>query len=460
METRRALPALIILALVLVAILSTGQIPSILPMSPITQSVIFQKNVTVQGSGGNVVRRTTGSIAYTVGAGCDYPTIEAAVATLPDYVDHAIILDIKNGTTITTDPVLSHLNGNGSLSILTDGSDGHQNAIGAGASYIESPFFGSTPDDTYNECWILIVDGAGIDNGFVQITDQIQSTSRATVAAWPGTQPDATSLFIVVGALFSPLNAYDLSITNCSLSIAVGLCGFVSQEESCYNGILAMNSSSVKAIACGFYQTTDAAIYALNMDFISSWTCAFVNCNAGDNPDVGAILADRCSNIEIGGMCYFTSNHVCGARLRRGGYAVIDGNYGEGNGAWGVYATAGVRIDEDLSDEYFTGLSGPVYREDIFGIWQTSNSLADNSVFDTGIAAFFGELIVKDETTGVSAVYRVDGGAAPVLISAHTNFTTTKDTDNKINIYFDVPYKVQNCNAVASIINCAFSGMK
>ena len=89
---------------------------------------------------------------------------------------------------------------------------------------------------------------------------------------------------------------------------------------------------------------------------------------------------------------------------------------------------------------------------------QTSVSLADNAVHDTGITAFFGTLTVKDTTTGVTGIFRLDGGTTPVIISAHTNFSTTQGTDNKINVYFSTTYKIENCNTVASVVKCALVG--
>jgi len=89
---------------------------------------------------------------------------------------------------------------------------------------------------------------------------------------------------------------------------------------------------------------------------------------------------------------------------------------------------------------------------------QVSVSLADNAVHDTGVTTFFGLLIVKDTTTGVSAVYRLDGATTPVAVSAHTNFSTTQGTDNKINVYFATTYKIENCNTAASVVRCAFIG--
>ena len=49
-----------------------------------------------------------------------------------------------------------------------------------------------TVDDYYNDCWVVIVDGTGTDNGPVQITDTDGINGDIIVAAWPGTQPAVT----------------------------------------------------------------------------------------------------------------------------------------------------------------------------------------------------------------------------------------------------------------------------
>jgi hypothetical protein len=103
----------------------------------------------------------------------------------------------------------------------------------------------------------------------------------------------------------------------------------------------------------------------------------------------------------------------------------------------------------------------PKFKVDVAGsvtAGQVSVSLADNAVHDTGITAFYGQLIVKDTTTGVTGIFRLDGGATPVIISAHTNFSTTQGTDVKINVYFSTTYKIENCNTAASVVKCAFVG--
>lgn len=166
----------------------------------------------------------------------------------------------------------------------------------------------------------------------------------------------------------------------------------------------------------------------------------------------------------------------------------------DSNGGWGLYTSAArqawLYLEPDViqsgtsafdgiylnvaSATYGTGATGdgnnllnlsvsavPKFKVDVAGsvtAGQTSVSLADNAVHDTGITAFYGQLIVKDTTTGVTGIFRLDGGATPVIISAHTNFSTTQGTDVKINVYFSTTYKIENCNTAASVVKCAFVG--
>lgn len=343
METRRALPALIVLALVLVAILSTGQIPSILPMSPITQSVIFQKNVTVQGSGGNVVRRTTGSIAYTVGAGCDYPTIEAAVATLPDFIDHGVTLTIKKGTTITTDPDLSGLRGVGSLFIRAETYlpkppiYSIPTADSAGATYLQDVSI-FTVDDKYNDCWVFVVNGTGTNNGFVKITDTTASTGRIAVAAWPGTQPDGTSKYMIVGALVGdPSESNGLTLNSIDVSLFFYGIGFTATT---YCGVYADRVKYLTFSYCGFYALPYDGIYMDRSQLSYISTCGFVGNNSENDAWCAGIHVLNCQLAAIGSN-YIQGNLQRGIYLEENSYAEINANVGTSNGTWGTYAIDG-----------------------------------------------------------------------------------------------------------------------
>jgi hypothetical protein len=144
-------------------------------------------------------------------------------------------------------------------------------------------------------------------------------------------------------------------------------------------------------------------------------------------------------------------------KVNQSGTAAIDGIYvNQTNTSLGTGATGDGNNLINLSVS-----SVPKFKVNVDGsvtAGQTSVSLADNAVHDTGITAFYGQLIVKDTTTGVTGIFRLDGGATPVIISAHTNFSTTQGTDNKINVYFSTTYKIENCNAAASVVKCALVG--
>ena len=64
--------------------------------------------------------------------------------------------------------------------------------------------------------------------------------------------------------------------------------------------------------------------------------------------------------------------------------------------------------------------------------------------------------IISDNKT---AVYRVDGQSL-TTISAHSDFSTSKDTSNKYNIYWENDqFKVQNKFGDSKVIKIGFIGV-
>ncbi len=174
--------------------------------------------------------------------------------------------------------------------------------------------------------------------------------------------------------------------------------------------------------------------------------------NASDvftfNPASGIEMTDadgRQAFIEIDPLVKQTSTAAFDAiRVNATLTSVGTGATGDGNNLLNLSVSASPKFKVDTAGGVTFG--------------QTSVSLADNAIHDTGVATFYGLLIVKDTTTGVSAVYRLDGGATPVAVSAHTNFSTAQGTNDKVNVYFSTTYKIENCFAAASVVKCAFIG--
>jgi len=67
----------------------------------------------------------------------------------------------------------------------------------------------------------------------------------------------------------------------------------------------------------------------------------------------------------------------------------------------------------------------------------------DNDVMDTGITSGYGLLIVSCTTDGTSGVFRIENQTI-VDVSSNALYSVTKDTDTKINVYWDTDqFKVQ-----------------
>jgi hypothetical protein len=81
----------------------------------------------------------------------------------------------------------------------------------------------------------------------------------------------------------------------------------------------------------------------------------------------------------------------------------------------------------------------------LFGMESASDADSDNTdVLATGISSGVGVLIVGVSTDTVCAIYRIEGSTLTV-ISANAEFSTSKDTGSKYNVYYETDqYKVQN----------------
>jgi hypothetical protein len=70
-------------------------------------------------------------------------------------------------------------------------------------------------------------------------------------------------------------------------------------------------------------------------------------------------------------------------------------------------------------------------------------------------------LIVRDSVDGSSAIFRLEGVAAPVIVSANALYSITKDNAATYNVYYETDqFKIQ-CKVAAGNRNtrCCFFGM-
>lgn len=92
------------------------------------------------------------------------------------------------------------------------------------------------------------------------------------------------------------------------------------------------------------------------------------------------------------------------------------------------------------ADRIGIGTASPQSTLDVAG--KIANSIASDTDFDTdeiletGIGASYGLLIVRELTSGITGVYRVENQTL-VLISANALFNTAKDNSNTYNVYWE-----------------------
>lgn len=89
----------------------------------------------------------------------------------------------------------------------------------------------------------------------------------------------------------------------------------------------------------------------------------------------------------------------------------------------------------------------------------TDSDSDTDDILLTGLTACHGILTVAIISDDKTAVYRVDGQSL-TTISAHSDFSTSKDTSNKYNIYWENDqFKVQNKFGDSKVIKIGFIGV-
>jgi hypothetical protein len=290
----------------------------------------------------NIPDRTVGAWTKTIGATGDYATFAAAIAVMPCLLDSVVTLVLQQGTILTETCYVNNIHALNTTAYIRIQSARYYptsgalpTADGAGATYLEdvSVF---TVDDFYNDCWILIVDGTGTDNGYVKITDTDQATGRAIVASWPGTQPDNTSKYLIVGALIDSETARARCFSSESCTSAVYLYGIGLRNATSYN-LYAIKNNHIDVRYCGLYSAVKSGGYLnLCLDVVLYY-CGIVKNNTGNTISDGGIHSNALSQLTMA-LCGVSDNNQRGIFVRSGGYAFIASCFGNLNGTWGTYA--------------------------------------------------------------------------------------------------------------------------
>lgn len=350
----------------------------------------------------------------TVGIGGDFSTFAECVdECLPDLISEDIVITILKGTTLTEEINISNktaLVRNKKIKVQAEkyyptsvGTPPTADSATATTLRDTSVF---TQDDEYNDCWVLIVDGTGTDNGFVQITDTIAASGDIVVASWPGTQPDATSKYVIVGALVDCQGTQDYGINSLANTCITEFYG-IGVKDADEFGIQMQRCVQSDAFFCAVYNCDRSGINVAACNNSNIQSCSAVNCNTDNNANNGG-MRNSGSVVVNFTSCAVSDNNRYGILATFGGYYIATNSLGDGNGTWGHYAT-------------FLGT---------YSIVGTTASGSSGSVY--GAYEFLGELYISDRlgigTTSPQAQLHTTKGRI-VKVDRYTT-TTTLDADN------------------------------
>lgn len=288
--------------------------------------------------------KTGAAWSKSIGSGGDYATWAAMIADMPDLIAHAVTVTIKAGTTLTETCDIKNKHGLTSDAAITVQAEKYfptsgalPTADSATATTLRDAALATAAlgNDYFNGCWVFIVDGTGTDNGFVLITDYIDATGDVVVASWPGTQPDNTSRYLIVGALINA-NGLNYGTDIQQNTVPISLLG-IGIKTSSIAGFYSNRNFSLLASYCGAYGNVLTGVMP-GGDISSRFNYGgIVNNNTANNANhAGVVCKDGVNTIVE--YCGISDNNQYGIVVKDGQFAVIGANFGDSNGVWGTYA--------------------------------------------------------------------------------------------------------------------------
>lgn len=304
----------------------------------------FLKDGTNSVKVSQIVDKNT-AISITVGSGGDYATFAEAIASVPDMIADDVTITILDGTTLTEEVNVSNKHGliaNKEITITAETyypntPSTQPTADSATATTLrDTSVF--TIDDQYNDCWVLIVDGTGTDNGFVQITDTIASSGDIVVSSWSGTQPDNTSKYMIVGALVDCQGTQQYGVNLLANTVITRVYGIGVKDADEY-GIQVQRCIEGDIYYSASYGSDRSGINVAASNNSNIWNCASVNCNT-DNNAGNAGIRNNSAVVAYILNCALSDNNQYGILTRFGGYTLAQNNIGDNNGTYGIYASS------------------------------------------------------------------------------------------------------------------------
>jgi len=316
-------------------------------VDPVDNQDAATKKFTIDNFGS----KTSAAWSKSIGSGGDYATWAAMIADMPDLIAHEVMVTIKAGTTLTETCDLKNKHGLTSAAKIVVKSEKYfptsgvlPTADSATATTLRDATLATTAlgDDYFNGCWVFIVDGTGTDNGFVPITDYIDANGDVVVASWPGTQPDATSRYLIVGALINCGGILTAGLKFFDTSVNFLCCG-LGVYDSAWFGFFVQGCKSGSFNYCGAYNCDREGFYAKYTPYMYTRYCGAVKCNTDNSSSGSGIRADLMSHVYVRD-CGISDNNQRGIFSTDLSYIYSLNNFGDGNGAWGAYAFSAAQI--------------------------------------------------------------------------------------------------------------------
>ena len=287
---------------------------------------------------------TIAAWSKSVGSGGDYATWAAMIADMSDLIAHAVTVTIEDGTTLTEICNLKNKHGLTSDAAITVQAEKYfptsgaiPTADSATATTLRDAALATAAlgNDYFNGCWVFVVDGTGTDNGFVLITDYVDATGDVVVASWPGTQPDNTSRYLILGALIDA-NGLNFGMLIMSNSIYINIKG-IGIKTSNYGGFYTDKNVSLSYTYCGLYGNVLDGLYSLGDNYCYFYRGGIVNNNTSNTAGYAGcrLISGVRGIISNSGL---SDNKQYGNYIIDGQYASIINCFGNLNGAWGTYA--------------------------------------------------------------------------------------------------------------------------
>lgn len=308
----------------------------------------------IVGSGG--VTATTGAWSKSIGSGGDYADWATMIAAMPDMIAHAVTITIEKGTTLSEICELRNKHGLTAAAAITVQSEGYYpldtdtppTADSATATTLRDAVLAAEGfgNDYFVGCWIQIIHGTGTDNGLVPITDYVDATGDVVVASWPGTQPDATSRYIIVGAQIDGGSSRAQCFNIYYNTVPITFIGIGMKDNTAWT-LSVQYSRNFMAKFCAVENSGDWGVFN-RLSKVNLTSCGVVNCAA-----TGVYMIGGSGYIW---QCGVSENGAHGVKITDHCFCTVVTNFGAGNADWGCYAlTSG---QADVSGTEIAGASG------------------------------------------------------------------------------------------------------